>query len=100
MDFQRAGEVAHGLGQFGQVRVIELVIAGDVDDGRVGKGFPRPVQALQVLVDIAGEHHHVGIDLGQRAQATEVFVMQVGKDADAHGRSPVPDGLEFCAECR
>ncbi|MCY1451390.1 hypothetical protein D9M71_682560 [compost metagenome] len=40
-----------------------------------------------MLVDIAGEHHHVGIYLGQRAQAAEVFVMQVGKDADAHGGS-------------
>ncbi|MCY1466239.1 hypothetical protein D9M71_845110 [compost metagenome] len=53
-----------------------------------------------MFVDIAGEHRHVGIHLGQRAQATEVFMVQIGKDADAHGRSPVPDGLGFCAECR
>ncbi|MCY1186269.1 hypothetical protein D9M73_271280 [compost metagenome] len=98
MDIQRPRQVAHGLGQLRQVRVVELVVAGDVDDRRVGEGFPRPVQPLQVLVDIAGEHHHVGLHLGQRTQAAEVFMVQVGKDSQVHGRRGIVGSSPFCAE--
>ncbi|GLU39550.1 hypothetical protein Pssp01_36430 [Pseudomonas sp. NBRC 100443] len=37
-----------------------------------------------MLVDVAGQHHQVGVHRGQLAAAAEVLVVQVGKDADTH----------------
>lgn len=61
------------------------MVAGDVDDLAVGEGLAGPVQAFQVAVDIAGQHHHVGLDLWQLASSVEMFVVEVGQQADLHG---------------
>ena len=73
--------LVHGLQRMRNVALaIKLMIAWYINHRRIGKALGRPLHTLRTIVNIPGQHHHIGLYRLQVIPIGTEFQMQIRKN--------------------